>query len=140
MSSPPRWLAEMANEITANLHATDLLSPLGCHYHHDLDADQWEVSLFASTTHVIGGSLDGLKKRSGFFVDLRCVVQSFSEVRSCNWQSGPMGDRDEVGAHVAIDGDYDGRKIWLRILSSPPESIEHGREARVYKSQFEEVW
>ena len=140
MSSPPRWLAEMANEITANLHGTDLLAPLGCHYHHNQRADQWEITLFASTTHVIGGSFDGLKTTSGFFLDLQQVIAVFSDLRSCNWQSGSMGDDDEAGAHIAIDGDYEGRKIWLRILSAPPQSLEHGREARVYQSQFEEVW
>lgn len=116
----------------------DLMSPIGCHYY--FGDGQWEVTLFASNTEIVGGVKDGSLRVSRFCVNLKKVVGLFSEVHELTWQSHSLAKDDELGAHLSLEGTYAGEPVWLRILAAPPKRFKVGRQAQVYQAGWEEVW
>lgn len=140
MESPPEWLAEFSTCISASLKAVDLLAPIGCHYFYSTEDELWEVTVFVSSTEVVGGEYDGRKVTSRFFVDVGMAIAVFEEGASVSWQALPMDDEDdEIGPHISIDGVYQAHHIWLRIPSRPPEQFESGRKASPWAG-LHDVW
>lgn len=142
MKSPPEWLAELANLVASEMYPIDLLAPLGCHYHYndEIDGGQWEVTVFAGSTEIVGGEFDGMQQPSRFCLNLGSMLKYFGEVSTFHWQTAPVAEDDELGAHVAIEGTYKGQSVWLRVLAEAPERFECGRQANVYELRLEEVW
>jgi hypothetical protein len=138
MPAPPAWLKTMANAVAEVFEPVDLLSPIGCHFH--LESGIWEVTLFASTTEVVGGVRDGTLVRSRFALNLMRIQELFSHVESMHWQALPLGADDDLGPHVAIEGTYAGQRVWLRVLARPPRNYPAGRHANVYELAWEDVW
>lgn len=138
MAAPPPWLEEFANAVAGELTPVDLLSPLGCHYCF-VDG-QWEVTLFAAQTEVLGGQKDGTIRPSKFSVNLMELIRLFGDVREAYWQSLPLGPRDDLGAHVSIEGIYAGEPVWLRILAAAPRRFRPGRLAHTRELVWEEMW
>ena len=140
MTSTPQWLTELANEALASVLAIDLLAPVGCHHYHNKAIDEWEVSLFASTTEIVGGQRDGERCSSKFLLDLKSLVQIFDSVQNLHWQALSLDSDDELGPHISLEGIYRGHKVWLRVLSTAPERFQSGRRASVYSLRLEEIW
>jgi hypothetical protein len=138
MVSPPDWLSRLANAVTANFRSYDTLSPVGCHF--QLVHNIWEVTLFASRTEIVGGAQDGSTCDSSFSVDVMNLVDQFTTVDSVSWQTQSLGQRDELGSHLAIEGTYDDNQVWLRITAEAPERFGVGRRANVNQQQIEEIW
>jgi len=138
MVAPPSWLATFADQVAAQIHPIDVLAPLGCHYH--LDEEVWEVTLFVSKTEVIGGPKDGRLKNSRFQLDIKGVLETFDAVESCAWQPMGLGEEDEVGPHLSIEGIYAGHPIWLRLPATAPQQFDPGRYAVVHERRWKEVW
>ena len=138
MVSPPDWLSQFANAVTPNIHSFDILSPLGCHFLqvHDI----WEITLFASRTEVVGGPQDGMNSHANISVDVKSLLDVFSSIEAISWQSQPLGDRDELGAHLSVEGTYEDHRVWLRITAVAPEMFGVGRRAFVNQQQIEEIW
>ena len=138
MVSPPGWLASFVNAVTANIHSHDVLSPLGCHFQQV--SDIWEVTVFASRTEIVGGPQDGLLYDSGFSIDIDGVQKVFSEIDSISWQAQSLGDTDELGSHLSVEGVYENKQIWLRITAMAPQRFGVGRRALVNQEKIEEIW
>lgn len=138
MASPPDWLREFADAIAEQIRAVDLLAPIGCHLFHAVDV--WEVTLFVSSTEVIGGQHDGRERASRFFLDLQGVASVFDTVESFAWQAQDLGDDDDVGPHISVEGSYQGEAIWLRIPATAPPAFQPGRQANAYHHRWEETW
>lgn len=117
---------------------TDVLAPIGCHYHQD--GKTWEITIFASLTEVVGGQRDGLRFPCHFVLDVAGVVALFSKVDSVEWQILPEGTEDEIGAHVAVEGTYQGEHVLLRIPAEAPERFEVGRFANVFEMRYVDNW
>lgn len=138
MATPPEWLRELADAVAALIEPAELLAPLGCHYHC---ADEiWEITIFASSTEVVGGPQDGVIRKSRFTVDLARLFEIFSEVGSFHWQALSFGSPDQLGPHISLEGMYAGRQVWLRLLSSPPKGYPSGRMALVNEMAWKNVW
>lgn len=138
MAAPPTWLEEFANAVAGHINPADLLSPLGCHYCY-VD-ERWEVTLFAAHTEIMGGRKDGARRSSKFSINLTELSTLFSEVTSCEWQSLPMGPKDDLGSHISMEGLYAGQQVWLRILASAPRRFHPGRLAHVRELVWEDMW
>jgi len=138
MSAPPEWLSEFANAAAACIHAVDYESPIGCHYHHDKTG--WEVTLFTGATEIVGGPRDGHRRVPRFGVDLVGLCSVFESIHSMRWQAHRLGSRDDIGPHVAVEGDYGGQRIWLRIPAAAPEQFPPGCHAAPHSGHWEEVW
>lgn len=138
MTALPVWLPDFANAVAAQLHSVDPLPPLGCHVHRSPDA--WEVTLFASKTEVIGGKRDGLLQSARFHLDLAGLLGVFSEIHCFHWQAQSLGRHDDLGPHVAIEGEYRGETVWLRIPADAPAQFPPGRHSVNCERTWEEVW
>lgn len=138
MTSPPAWLTKLVNQVTPRIHPIDPQTPIGCHYGQF--GDEWEVTLFVSRTEVFGGEFDGESFASRYHLDLLGLQSVFSEVDAFSWQPLSIGADDDIGAHVALEGTYAGKRVWLRITSEQPASLEAGRIANVVEMRFEDRW
>ena len=141
-STPPphAWLVQLADEVSARLIPTGVAAPIGCHYHHNHSHDQWEVTLFAARTETVGGPLDGRISTSKFSVDLDGLAEIFDNVARFQWQALSLGQDDELGPHISVEGIYRGHSVWLRIPAVAPERFEPGRSTNAGNSRIEERW
>jgi hypothetical protein len=140
MTRPPTWLEETTNRVAAQFRSADSLAPSGCHFYHDELRDLWEVTIFVSRTETLGGEFDGKLTNSRFSVDLMGLEAILSEVHCFSWQAVSMGEEDDLGPHLALEGLVGEHKIWLRIVGHPPRQFEAGRIADVYDNQFFDQW
>lgn len=138
MVAPPKWLSDFVGQVTTHLHDHDLLSPLGCHF-QQVD-NIWEITIFASRTEIVGGAQDGMMCHAGFNVDVKQIVELFATVESISWQSKSVGDFDELGSHISVEGVYQDQRVWLRVTAIAPERFEPGRRVLVNQQQIEEIW
>ncbi len=138
MPAPPEWLQKFADAVALQMNPVDLLAPVGCHF--CLVEDTWEVTLFASSTQIVGGKKDGVLRHSRFHVDLRRVVDLFSEIWSLTWQPLSLAADDELGPHLSMEGLVAEHPVWLRILARAPKRFDPGRRAVVYDGIWDETW
>ena len=138
MPSPPQWLQEFADAVAMQMEPVDLLGPVGCHF--CVVEETWEITVFVSSTQIVGGRKDGVLRHSRFHVDLQAVTGLFSEIRSIAWQPLALAAEDDLGPHLAIEGSCRGNAVWLRILARAPKHFEAGRRAVVYDAAWEETW
>lgn len=140
MPEVPAWLKQLADQVASHIFAVDILAPLGCHYYHNLARDQWEVTLFVSRSETIGGPRDGQETSSRFTMDLCGLQQEFHSLENFFWQPLPLGEDDQLGAHLSVEGTVEGRNIWLRVLSQPPREFEAGRYVVAAEHRLEDRW
>jgi hypothetical protein len=136
---PPKWIQELADAVALQLIPADSLAPIGCHF-CPVEGGVWEVALFIASTEIVGGSQDGKLRYSRFHLDLQAVCRQFAQVEEVSWQAHPLGDNDELGPHVAIEGRYGNCNVRLRILAFPPDQFPAGRRAVTYGPIWEELW
>ena len=140
MANPPSWLTQLANDVVEQMIAVDVLAPVGCHYYHDESRDQWEVAVFAAKTETVGGRFDGRMIPSRFHIDVLGLLKVFGKADQVHWQALSMGDEDDLGAHLSIEGTYCGHAVWLRVLSAAPDQFEAGRYFDAHEMRMVERW
>lgn len=138
MTPPPEWLATLANEIAVQIEPLGTMSPIGCHYHSGPAG--WEITVFAALTEVVGGPNDGQVFGTGFEIDLKALMNIFSRVNTMHWQSQSLGQQDELGAHLSIEGLYGEEPVCVRIPAISPERFGPGRQMLVHQRRWHEVW
>lgn len=121
--APPEWLAGLANQLASRIDPVDQSAAVSCHF-ADGGEDGWEVTLFLAAREQIGGPRDGQRLFSRFLFELASTTELFDRVDQFYWQPVAIGPADEVGPHVAIEGEYDGRRVWVRILAQPGERFD----------------
>lgn len=132
------WLERLTDRVCACLHAVDQMPPIGCHY--CVDHQTWEVSLFLSPTEIIGGQHDGERISCLYMLDMLELLHIFDVVESATWQPHQLNDQDELRAHVAVTGYFEGRQVWLRILADAPERFAPGRYANLLEQKMLDTW
>lgn len=128
----------MAEAIAVRLLPVDYLAPLGCH-HAEVNGVH-EITLFAGSVETLGGVYDGAFVPCRFQFDMLGLAEIFENVTSFHWQPLTMAADDELGPHVAIEGRFNGHKVWVRILANAPESIASAVIADAYAGEFAEQW
>lgn len=138
MPTPPDWIQVLADRIAACLEPLEPLPPLGCHY-HDCESG-WEISVFPSQTEVVGGIHDGLQTTPRFRVDVLGIAELFSQVDEISWQSRPVDESDDLGAHISLSGKIGGESVSIRILKRSPACFTPGRKALTREGYLLETW
>lgn len=136
--SPPGWLKELADAAAQLMMPADVIAPIGCHY--CFADDVWEITLFASSTEIVGGGQDGEVRRSRFCLDIQALTRVFVVVHEISWQAHELGGDDELGPHIAVEGAFGEYDVRLRVLAFPPKRFASGRRAIVYVPSWEESW
>ncbi|MCC7424100.1 MAG: hypothetical protein IT428_27865 [Planctomycetaceae bacterium] len=140
MKSPPDWLVEVANQVAQAIEGFELLAPIGSHVWFNVMLDQWELTVFPSATEVLGGRFDGKRNDSRFSLDIALVLDAFDTVSQVRWQSHRLGEDDELGQHISVEGTVKDNLVWLRVLATPPERFEPGRRYNEADQRLEELW
>lgn len=140
MANNPDWISDFTTEVCQSFVPIDSLGPFGCHT--CLHRGVWEVTIFVGRTEVVGGNRDGAVRYSRFSVDVETLRESFDRVIALGWQALPLGegDRDELGAHLSVEGVYRGHDVWLRIPARAPERFSSARLAMVHCGEIRDVW
>ncbi|HET6426519.1 MAG TPA: hypothetical protein VFG20_22700 [Planctomycetaceae bacterium] len=138
MTNPPEWLGEFADRVAALVLAVDVLAPVGCHF--CFESGVWEVTLFAAKTEIVGGPRDGLQRPSRFCLDLAGLTALFTAISSFHWQAHSLGRRDDLGAHIAVEGEVAGHRVWLRVPARVPETLDIGAVAHLPDRRWKEAW
>lgn len=132
----PAWLRLFVNEV---LHGIIDAGLIGCHVFHNLEADEWEVSLFDLPTEICGGPADGIRAPSGLQVDVNAVASAFDCPPRVCWQAGKSCDDDELANHLSFEGSVGGLSVWLRILQDSPPVFGVGRRIHAPTGVIEDV-
>lgn len=140
MPATPDWLERLTQQVLQHLYPADLLAPVGCHVYHDAAEDRWEVTLFASRTEVVGGQLDGKQTCSWFAVDVLGLSRLFADLSCVEWQTHRYGAEDDLGAHLSLEGYFEGTHVWLRVLAESPPQFDTGRYILPEERRIENVW
>ncbi|WP_291173203.1 hypothetical protein [Gimesia sp.] len=140
MPAPPSWLKTMANQVASLMYDVDILAPIGCHFFHNSSRNEWEVTIFASNTEIVGGEWDGVLAPSKFCFNILNLGEIFEEVESIFWQALPVDYDDQLGCHISIEGKYEGERVWVRVLAEAPEEFEAGRRMQAYEFNLKEIW
>ena len=127
MTNIPVWLENLVNQICAEALTPEAEASLGCHSFYAPEADEWEVTLFANATEILGGAHDGLRLQPNLAVDLSRLPQLFDEVTGFHSQTEWLGPDDDLGPHVAVEGRWRSHRLWLRILSTAPACVPAGQ-------------
>jgi hypothetical protein len=143
MMSPPEWVSTLAAAIAEYLVAASIPAPMGAHVQKASDeagGDVWEVSLFYGKTEIVGGPRDGKKTDTPFWLDLAGLSATFDRVDGLSWQAAPLGPNDDLGPHVAIEGEYLGNRVRVRILAAAPSQFPPARSADTLHGTFVDLW
>lgn len=137
---PPSWLRWLSNDAARGIIADEHHAPIGCHFFRNPENDEWEVSIFVSSTEVVGGPMDGRKIPLQVQLDVVHVMNLFDETPNVYWQSDAIAEDDELAQHISFEGQARGHRIWLRILKDAPEGTGPGRLLHTQSGEMETLW
>lgn len=141
--SPPEWVSALAAAIAEHLVAASIPAPMGAHVQKESNEsapDVWEVSLFYGKTEILGGPKDGKRTDTPFWLDLSGLSKVFDRVDGLAWQAAALGPEDDLGPHVAIEGEYLGHRVRVRILAAAPTQFPPARSADTLRGTFVDLW
>jgi hypothetical protein len=116
------WLDRLLEEVAACVEAESPMGPLGMRYREE--EGFWEVWVFPTPVELVGGAHDGEVVVPGFSLDLEELQAAFDEVVAFVWNA--LGLNYPEGPHVAIEGAFQGREVYLQVLARAPEDEEPG--------------
>ena len=137
MSNPLIWMQELINRVTDSVTPFDSATKLACHFFYSTGFDEWEVTLFPDSSQFGGRLADYLPANPQFdvsslgesqitdalSVDAFDLMQVFSSITDCSWQTKIVASDDDVGPHLSVEGEFEGNNVWLRIASNPPSQL-----------------
>ena len=126
----PDWLKRLADEVAGRVVPVDDPAPFGCHT--NFAEGVWEITVFSDRTEVIGGAEDGKSRPTRFFLDMTTLGECFERVDRLAWQPVAIGQNDDIGPHIAVEGVVEGHTVWLRVLADMPRHFGSGRFAGLY--------
>lgn len=118
-------------DIVSNcIEAHSPMGYLGYRYREEEEGQEAFADLIVYPTPVelVGGSEDGAIVYPGFSFDLQSLLSAFERVDALHWCAHSMGPHDIIGPHLSLEGIYQGHRVWLRVLSDPPEDEEPGMQ------------
>jgi hypothetical protein len=127
----PAWLNSLFEDIGAGLTPEGLMGPLGFRWHEE--EGFCEVDAYPTPVEVVGGAADGAVLAPGFSLDLEQLRAVFEEIVDLGWNA--FGWPDGEGPFIWVEGTYQGRSIFLRVLSEAPEGEEPGAKFRVPRQE-----
>ena len=116
------WLNSLLEEVGSCMEPDSPMGPLGLRYREE--EGFWEVWLYPTPVELVGGKHDGEVVVPGFSLDLEQLRECFDSVVSCHWNA--LGLNYPEGPHVAIEGVFQGREVYLQVLAYEPEGEEPG--------------
>lgn len=122
----PEWLLDLIDAVAELFEPFAEVGRVG--YDCNADRDRWNLLFYLGKTEFVGGRLDGQQQHVDFQFDILRLHQLFADVRRLEWNAFPgNARRDEADcSYVALDGDYQGNAVRLRVFSTPPKALGPG--------------
>jgi hypothetical protein len=121
------WLSSLTDVVGGSITPESLMGPLEILYSEE--EGFWEVDMYSTPVELVGGPDDGAIVTPGFSVDLEQLRSAFDKIEDLGWNS--IGWQDGRGPFVWIEGVYEGRELFLRLLAEPPAGQEAAMKLRV---------
>jgi len=141
---PPDWIQPLAEALAAHYLVVTPPAPMGVHAQPAADradgAATWEVSLFYGKTEIVGGPRDGHRTDTSFWLNLLELRDVFDRVETLYWQAAALGDGDDLGPHIAIEGAFRGHSVRVRLLATAPVNFPPSRSADTLRGTFFDLW
>ena len=144
MNDTPAWLDALVESTLT--HVTPALppAPIGLHLclgdDDTQEATTYEVTVFYGKTEVLRGGCDGHTTQTPFWLDLAALTREFDSIDSLTFQSHPLHADDELGTHIAIQGQHLGYTVRLNILAAAPSRFPVARHADTECGEFVNLW
>lgn len=126
----PGWLSRFVEQVSEAMVGTQTDIELGCHVFRGSceTGTEWEVTVFPLPST---GSrrLSGVLPAPGFSIDVGRLLCGFESTQVCRWQSTAFDVSDDLAAHLSVEGRWEGRQVWLRVLAEQPAALA-GRPAK----------
>ena len=87
------------------------------------------MDLYPTPVELVGGAVDGAIVDPGYSLDLAALHAVFEQVNSLDWNT--HGSHGSDPPFVAVEGTFQGREVFLRILAGAPEGEEPGMKLQV---------
>ncbi len=121
---PPAWVETLLDLVANCIEPHVPMGPLG--YWISTEEGVFELVVYPTPVEFVGGAVDGDVGIPGFSLDVQAIQAGFERIDGLDWQAHSFGDHDLDGPHISISGIFQGREVWLRVLSEPPDDIEPG--------------
>jgi hypothetical protein len=127
MAQIPSWLEPLIEAAAAGLTVHGPVGELGLRY-REVDG-LWDVLLYALPVELVGGAHDGGLAAPGFTLDVRKLLPAFTRMDALGWDAhGTSPENVADGPCLSVEGEFAGRKVWLRILAYAPEDVAPARK------------
>jgi hypothetical protein len=137
---PPAWLRWLSNDAARGIVANECHAPIGCHFFQNPDNGEWEVSIFVTSTEIVGGQMDGKRLPLQLQLNIGHVMGLFDTPPKVFWQSDPISQDDELAQHISFEGTAGGHCLWLRVLKESPQGTGPGRLLHAHSGELENLW
>jgi hypothetical protein len=121
---PSAWLSTLVEAVADCMAAQSPMGAMGWRYQED--DELVELLVYATPVALVGGAHDGAIVVPGFSLDVQALQAVFERVTALQWQAHSFGPDDVDGAHLSLEGTYQGHGIWLRVLAEAPDDEEPG--------------
>ena len=116
------WLGLLLDDVAACIEADSPMGPLGL---RSREAEGlWDVCVYPTPVELVGGAHDGAVVTPGFRLDLEQLRAAFDAVTAFDWNA--LGLTRPEGPHVAVEGVFRGREVFLQVLAYAPDDEEPG--------------
>ena len=124
MAEAPQWLTSLVDAVGNCMEPHAATGPLA--YRGLQEGDFWEIAVYYTPGEVMGRAEDRAVIVPDFSLHVQELISSFEKVTNVCWCSRSFGPHDTRGAHVSIEGVYEGHEVWLQVLAEAPEDEEPG--------------
>lgn len=122
MRDLPGWLDTLVDAVAASMTPHGPIGPMGLRYRQD--EQRWEVLVYPLPIEMIGGAHDGGVVAPNYSLHLPSLLSHLTHVHSIDWEA--FGVSDDDPPCLSIDGIYQHRHIWLRLLAYAPADVGPG--------------
>jgi hypothetical protein len=124
----PDWLEDLIEAVAGCMEVDEPMGSLGYRW-HDEDGDFWEIDLYPTPIELVGGAVDGAIVDPGYSLDLAALQEVFERIDALYWNT--HGYHGSEPPFVSLEGIYEGREVYLRVLSAAPDGEEPGMKFQV---------
>ena len=123
----PDWLEDLVEAVAGCIEVDDPMGPLGYRWHEE--SGFWEIDIYPMPIELVGGAVDGAVVDPGYSLDLAALQAVFDQAKFLYWNTHGYHGSDPP--FVSMEGTYQGREIFVRVLAAAPEGEEPGMKFQV---------
>ncbi len=122
MADLPKWMEPLVEKVASSITVHGPDGPLELRFRKK--EGRYEILLYLLPVEMVGGPHDGGLAAPGFLLDLPQLQSAFTRVDALYWDAHGTGEEQAAdGPCLAVQGEFDSRTIWLRVLAYAPDDV-----------------